>query len=242
MTIRKAIADTLNGKTAFVLIDTKRGTYYVYGTVDIREDRYRYHTERGYLDSTNPISELTNIRYEDERYRLIKWTSPNTGHASWAVLDTTTGYRGYLSVYREKRVKELAELNAGRGEHVRASQFTASQVTGEWQYDDDNNEPKEETVTDYEEKYNNLVKALEKEARDRNWCSEWDTFRKANGIEKKYPDEPQGYGLVIRFPGWTPVFKYQGTWRHVTQPTEGYTWKELIDLRGTEFKILSGQD
>lgn len=59
-------------------------------------------------------------------------------------------------------------------------------------------------MTDYEQKYKDLVKALESEANARNWCAEWKTFAKANGIELYIDKNTQvrnelSLGSIIRF-------------------------------------------
>lgn len=39
-----------------------------------------------------------------------------------------------------------------------------------------------EDATDYEQRYNDLVLALDKKAREKNWCGEWEVFAKENNI------------------------------------------------------------
>lgn len=61
------------------------------------------------------------------------------------------------------------------------------------------------------------------------------------GIKPKPLREPEGYDLIVKFPGYVPaVRRYRGKWRFVFSDTVPYTWDELLEFTGnpTEFEVI----
>lgn len=56
----------------------------------------------------------------------------------------------------------------------------------------------------------------------------------------KIPQEPRGWGTVIRQPSKVPAFrKAAGRWFYVTT-SEPYSWEGLMRSGGTEFEVMYG--
>lgn len=56
--------------------------------------------------------------------------------------------------------------------------------------------------------------------------------------ELALPEQPDGYGRVIEQPGHVPAYRVTyNVWRYTTLD-KSFTWEELLDHGGTEFKVL----
>lgn len=97
---------------------------------------------------------------------------------------------------------------------------------------------------DYEQKYNDLVVALETAAKVHDLCPQWDEFKRNNNVvvpKPPIPDEPGGYGTVVEFEGYVPASRAGGKgckWKMAVLNRE-FTWEELVEFcQNQPFKIL----
>jgi hypothetical protein len=227
MTIRTGTAEFyIDGDPRWVAEDTETDAFFAFGNAYERDRFVRDHNTFTYRTDNQGYGVMgTGARL----YKNILWDEPKSEHR--IIWHTAWDGKKYYAKYEPLTGRRTGDKTTVEQAQA-VNQFVIEVTVGgnsDWQYYE---EKEEAPVTDYEKRYYDLLDALDAEAKRREWCSEYDEFKKKNNVtddrKPKYPFPTKG-GAVIKAAGYTWMRDNHNRWRAHADRSTTRTDEELKD-------------